>query len=66
MNLHDLPPGFDDPVDLVHYFRVLHSTHISIEEAGLHVVAARHLVASDRAALGRGMVARRTRRHRFQ
>jgi hemerythrin-like domain-containing protein len=54
------------PVDLVHYFRVLHATHISMEEAGLHAVAARRLVASDRAALGRGMVARRTRRHRFQ
>ena len=52
------------PVDLVHYFRVLHATHISVEEAGLHALASRRLLASDRAALGRGMVARRTRRHR--
>jgi hemerythrin-like domain-containing protein len=54
------------PVDLVHYFRVLHATHISIEEAGLHAAAARRLLPSDRAALGRGMVARRTRRHRYR
>ncbi len=54
------------PVDLVHYFRVLHATHISIEEAGLHALAARRLLPSDRAALGRGMVARRTRRHRYR
>jgi hypothetical protein len=54
------------PIDLVHYFRVLHATHISIEEAGLHAVAAQRLLPSDRAALGRGMVARRTRRHRYR
>jgi hypothetical protein len=54
------------PADLIHYFRVLHATHISVEEAGLHALAARRLLPADRAALGRGMVARRTRRHRFQ
>ena len=54
------------PVDLVHYFRALHATHISMEEAHLHLAASRRLLPCDRAALGRGMVARRTRRHRFQ
>ena len=54
------------PMDLVQYFRACQSTHISIEEAGLHVTAARCLRASDRAALERGMQARRTRKYRFQ
>ena len=54
------------PCDLVQYFRASHSTHISLEEAGLHVVAARRLLPGDRAALGRGMAARRTRKYRFQ
>jgi hypothetical protein len=54
------------PADLVQYFRACQSTHISIEEAGLHVTAARCLRASDRAALERGMQARRTRKYRFQ
>jgi hypothetical protein len=54
------------PMDLVQYFRACQSTHISIEEAGLHLPAARCLRASDRAALERGMQARRTRKYRFQ
>jgi hemerythrin-like domain-containing protein len=53
------------PLDLVHYFRALHAMHISMEEAGLHAAAARRLLPGDRAALGRGMVARRTRRHLY-
>lgn len=52
------------PADLVAYFRALHSLHISGEESELHVSAARLLLPSDRAALGRGMAARRTRRFR--
>jgi hypothetical protein len=43
-----------------------HATHISIEEAGLHLTAAGRLLPADRAALCRGMAARRTRRYRFQ
>jgi hemerythrin-like domain-containing protein len=54
------------PADLLHYFRAMHSGHIAEEEASLHLFAARALPASDRAALGRGMAARRTRRLRFQ
>jgi hemerythrin-like domain-containing protein len=54
------------PVDLVQYFRACQSTHISLEEAGLHATAARCLLGSDRAALERGMQARRTRQYRFQ
>ena len=54
------------PIDLVHYFRALHATHISMEEAHLHIAASLHLLPADRAALGRGMVARRTRRHRYR
>ena len=38
------------PSDLVHYFRVLHATHISMEEAGLHAAASRRLLPTDRAA----------------
>jgi hemerythrin-like domain-containing protein len=53
------------PQDLVQYFRASHATHISLEEAGLHATAARCLLPADRATLGRGMVARRTRRYRF-
>lgn len=53
------------PVDLLQYYRSLQSLHIGIEEAGIHRVAARCLLPADRAALGRGMVARRTRKHRF-
>ena len=54
------------PIDLVQYFRACQSTHISLEEAGLHHTAARCLRASDRSALERGMQARRTRKYRFQ
>jgi hemerythrin-like domain-containing protein len=52
------------PVDLVQYFRASQATHISLEEARLHLTASRRLLPGDRAALGRGMVARRTRRYR--
>jgi hemerythrin-like domain-containing protein len=54
------------PLDLVQYFRAVQSLHISIEEASLHMSAARCLLPGDRASLGRGMVARRTRQYRFQ
>jgi hypothetical protein len=54
------------PLDLVQYFRACHATHISVEEAGLHLTAVRSLAAGDRAALERGMQARRTRKYRFQ
>jgi len=50
------------PTDLMGYFRSLHSGHIALEESVLHLEAARSLQAGDRAALGRGMVARRMRR----
>jgi hemerythrin-like domain-containing protein len=50
------------PIDLVQYFRACQSAHISLEEAGLHRTAARCLRAPDRAALERGMQARRTRK----
>jgi hemerythrin-like domain-containing protein len=50
------------PADLVAYFRAIHSTHISAEESNLHLSAALSLLPADRAALGRGMAARRTRR----
>ena len=54
------------PPDLLHYFRAMHAGHIADEEAGLHLFAARALPRSDRAALARGMAARRTRRLRFR
>jgi hypothetical protein len=54
------------PGDLVQYFRACQLTHISLEEAGLRFAATDRLLASDRAALDRGMQARRTRRYRFQ
>jgi hemerythrin-like domain-containing protein len=54
------------PVDLVQYFRACQGAHISLEEVGLHRTAARCLRSSDRAALERGMQARRTRKYRFQ
>ncbi|HEX4779935.1 MAG TPA: hemerythrin domain-containing protein [Usitatibacter sp.] len=53
------------PLDLMGYFRSLHAGHIALEESSLHLEAARSLKATDRAALGRGMVARRMRRRRF-
>ena len=54
------------PPDLLHYFRALNAGHIAEEEASLHLLAARALPEADRAALARGMAARRTRRMRFQ
>src|SRR5258708_26021426 len=54
------------PLDLVQYFRGIHATHISLDEAGPHPKAPRPLLAGSRAALGRGMAARRTRKFRFQ
>jgi len=54
------------PQDLLQYFRALHGAHIAEEEASLHVLAARLLVPPDRAALTRGMAARRSRNHRFR
>jgi hemerythrin-like domain-containing protein len=53
------------PVDLLQYYRSLQSMHIAIEEAAIHRAAVRCLLPADRAALGRGMVARRTRKRRF-
>jgi len=53
------------PRDLLQYYRTLQARHISIEEGGMHSRAVRCLTPADRAALGRGMVARRTRKHRF-
>jgi len=53
------------PGDLLRYYRSLQDTHISVEEAGIHGRAVRCLLPADRAALGRGMVARRTRKLRF-
>ncbi|HLX24976.1 MAG TPA: hemerythrin domain-containing protein [Usitatibacter sp.] len=53
------------PRDLLQYYRALLATHISIEEGGIHLRAVRCLTPADRAALGRGMVARRTRKLRF-
>lgn len=49
------------PGDLVHYFRAMHAGHIAEEEIGLHRLAARFLQSSDRAAIARGMAARRRR-----
>jgi len=49
------------PTDLMQYFRFLHAGHIALEESSFHLEAARALTAADRAALGRGMVARRMR-----
>lgn len=53
------------PGDLLQYYRSLQAAHIAIEEDGIHLRAVRCLTPADRAALGRGMVARRTRKHRF-
>lgn len=53
------------PADLMQYFRFLHAGHIALEESSFHLEAARALLPADRAALGRGMVARRIRRRRF-
>jgi hemerythrin-like domain-containing protein len=49
----------DLPEDLVRYFRAIHAMHISVEEAAVHLLAARRLQAIDRASLARRMRARR-------
>lgn len=41
------------------YFRTIHSMHISMEEAVVHMLAARRLRPEDRAALARRMATRR-------
>jgi pyridoxamine 5'-phosphate oxidase len=48
------------PESLVHYFRALHSVHITSEEAGIHMLAVRRLHPEDHATLARRMLARRT------
>jgi hemerythrin-like domain-containing protein len=53
------------PLDLVHYFRTIHSAHIAFEESALHLEAVRRLSPVERSALARGMAARRTRAHRL-
>jgi hemerythrin-like domain-containing protein len=65
--LEALAEGFNRglPIDLLQYYRSLQLMHICVEEAGIHRLAARCLLPADRATLGRGMVARRTRKLRF-
>ena len=53
------------PLDLLQYYRAVQTLHISIEEGCIHRAAQRSLLSADRATLGRGMVARRTRKLRF-
>jgi len=53
------------PADLLGYYRALQAAHIADEESGIHGRAVRCLLPADRASLGRGMVARRTRKLRF-
>lgn len=48
------------PESLVHYFRALHSVHITSEEAGIHMLATRRLRPHDHAELARRMLTRRT------
>lgn len=47
------------PESLVHYFRAIHSVHISSEEAGVRMLAMRRLRPEDYAALAHRMRARR-------
>jgi pyridoxamine 5'-phosphate oxidase len=47
------------PSDLAGYFRAIHSVHISAEEGGLHLLAARCLAPADQDSLARRMLARR-------
>jgi iron-sulfur cluster repair protein YtfE (RIC family) len=47
------------PQDLVRYFRAVHAMHITIEEAAVHLLAARRLGVDDRAILAQRMQARR-------
>lgn len=49
------------PVDEIRYFRALVTTHISAEEAALHLLALRHLERQDRVRLALRMRARRER-----
>jgi pyridoxamine 5'-phosphate oxidase len=49
------------PVDEIRYFRAVWTTHISAEEASLHLLALRHLLPGDRTALARRIRARRER-----
>ncbi len=51
------------PADTVAYFRALHGLHICTEEAALHRLARRRLLAADRAQLAGRMAARRTAGH---
>jgi pyridoxamine 5'-phosphate oxidase len=47
------------PVDEIQHFRALCTAHISVEEASLHGLAARHLLPQDRSELGRRIAQRR-------
>ena len=47
------------PQEATAYFRTIHSMHISMEEAVVHMLAARRLQAEDRASLARRMTRRR-------
>ena len=47
------------PAEGTAYFRTIHSMHISMEEAVVHMLAARRLQPEDRVALARRMTARR-------
>ena len=47
------------PLEDAAYFRTIHSMHISMEEAVVHMLAARRLQVEDRAALARRMAIRR-------
>lgn len=49
------------PVDEIRYFRAVCTTHISAEEASVHLLALRHLLPGDRTALARRIRARRER-----
>lgn len=48
-------------VDDIQYFRAIWTTHISAEEASLHLLALRHLLPGDRTALAQRIRARRER-----
>lgn len=48
-------------IDDIQYFRAVWTTHISAEEASLHLLALRHLLPGDRTALAQRIRARRER-----
>lgn len=48
-------------VDDIQYFRAVWTTHVSAEEASLHLLALRHLLPGDRTALAQRIRARRER-----